>query len=194
MSGQKTDIKVVLKPRTAEHVRIYWEKTQDKEIRRRIPLQDISLEEALRQFEASRQPGATSFGMCIEADGDYVGDVWCYGIDEAGEQMAMFSFLIFEKACGERALAARRRGFSARRPFPAMISGSWEPLPMRRTSVPCVRWRRRAFGKRSAFWRKDGFRFTWSGRESLPISGKSAGIAWVLQAISWEEAQARRSG
>lgn len=98
MSGQKTDIKVALKPRRLEHVRIYWEKTQDKEIRRRIPLQDISLEEALRQFEASRQPGATSFGMCIEADGDYVGDVWCYGIDEAGEQMAMFSFLIFEKS------------------------------------------------------------------------------------------------
>ena len=97
MSGQRADIKVVLRPRTAEHVRIYWEKTQDEEIRKRIPLQDISLEKALRQFEASRQPDATSFGMCIEADGDYVGDVWCYGIDEAEEEMAMFSFLIFEK-------------------------------------------------------------------------------------------------
>jgi RimJ/RimL family protein N-acetyltransferase len=97
VSGQRADIKVVLRPRTAEHVRIYWEKTQDEEIRKRIPLQDISLEEALRQFEASRQPDATSFGMCIEADGDYVGDVWCYGIDEAEEEMAMFSFLIFEK-------------------------------------------------------------------------------------------------
>ena len=59
MSGQRADIKVVLRPRTAEHVRIYWEKTQDEEIRKRIPLQDISLEEALRQFEASRQPDAT---------------------------------------------------------------------------------------------------------------------------------------
>lgn len=48
MSGQRADIKVVLRPRTAEHVRIYWEKTQDEEIRKRIPLQDISLEEALR--------------------------------------------------------------------------------------------------------------------------------------------------
>lgn len=88
---------MVLVPRTAGHVKIYWEKMQDEEIRRRIPMRDLSLEEALRQFEASRQPGAGSFGMCIEADGRYVGDVWCYGIDEEDGEMAMFSFVIFEK-------------------------------------------------------------------------------------------------
>ena len=88
---------MVLAPRTAEHVKICWKKMQDEEIRRRIPLQALSLEEALRQFEISRQPGAGSFGMCIEADGRYVGDVWCYGIHEEDGKMAMFSFVIFEK-------------------------------------------------------------------------------------------------
>ncbi|MCI8543860.1 MAG: GNAT family N-acetyltransferase [Lachnospiraceae bacterium] len=91
-------MKITLTPRTAEHVKIYWKKIQDEEIRKHIPLESLSLEEALGQFEASVQPGANSFGMCIEADGDYVGDAWCYGIDEENEKMAMFSFLIFEKS------------------------------------------------------------------------------------------------
>ena len=107
MSIGRAGMKVSLVPRTAEHVRICWKATQDEEIRKRIPLQDISLEEALRQFEASRQPDATSFGMCIEADGDYVGDVWCYGIDEAGEEMAMFSFLVFEKRLWGRGVGSQ---------------------------------------------------------------------------------------
>lgn len=91
-------MKITLTPRTAEHVKIYWKKIQDEEIRKHIPLESLSLEEALGQYEASVQPGANSFGMCIEADGDYVGDAWCYGIDEENEKMAMFSFLIFEKS------------------------------------------------------------------------------------------------
>lgn len=91
-------MKITLTPRTAEHVKIYWKKIQDEEIRKHIPLESLSLEEALGQFEASVQPGANSFGMCIEADSDYVGDAWCYGIDEENEKMAMFSFLIFEKS------------------------------------------------------------------------------------------------
>ena len=64
----------------------------------RIPLQSLSLEETLAQFEASRRPGAGSFGMCIEADGVYVGDIWCYGIHGDDEKTAMLSFLIFEKS------------------------------------------------------------------------------------------------
>ena len=53
--------------------------------------------ESLRQYEESLFPGASSFGRVIYADGCYVGDVWCYGIDEREEKMAMFSFLILEK-------------------------------------------------------------------------------------------------
>lgn len=90
-------MKITLTPRTVEHVKIYWNRTQDQEIRKGIPIQSVSIEEALLQFEASCQPEARSFGRCIEVDGNYVGDVWCYGIHEADEKMAMFSFLIFEK-------------------------------------------------------------------------------------------------
>lgn len=96
--GHFVVVKIYLKPRTAENVTIYWEKTQDREIRSRIPIADLSLEESLRHFEEAQRPGASSFGMSIYADSAYVGDVWCYGIDEWGEKMAMFSFLIFEKS------------------------------------------------------------------------------------------------
>lgn len=108
---------VALTPRTAEHVRIYWKKIQDEEIRKRIPLRDLSLEEALRQFEASRQPGAASFGMCIEAEGEYVGDVWCYGIDETEEKMAMFSFLIFEKGLWGKGVGSQAARLFCREAF-----------------------------------------------------------------------------
>lgn len=55
-------MKITLTPRTAEHVKIYWKRIQDEEIRKYIPLQSLSLEETLVQF-ASRQPGSGSFGI-----------------------------------------------------------------------------------------------------------------------------------
>lgn len=88
---------VELKARTADHVKTYWERTKDPEIRALIPIAELTFEESLRQYEESLFPGASSFGRVIYADGCYVGDVWCYGIDEREEKMAMFSFLIFEK-------------------------------------------------------------------------------------------------
>lgn len=91
-------MKIQLKPRTAEHVKVYWERTQDTEIRSLIPIGSLSLEESLRQFEEAQRPGASSFGRSVSVDDTYVGDVWCYGIDEQDEKMAMFSFLIFEKS------------------------------------------------------------------------------------------------
>ena len=56
-------MRITLTPRTAEHVKIYWKKIQDEEIRKYIPLRSLSLEETLAQFEASRQPGSGSFGI-----------------------------------------------------------------------------------------------------------------------------------
>lgn len=91
-------MRIELKARTAEHVKIYWEKTQDAEIRALIPIAALTLHQALQQFEESQKPGASSFGRTVFAEDAYVGDVWCYGIDEKEEKMAMFSFLIFEKA------------------------------------------------------------------------------------------------
>lgn len=91
-------MEVVLQNRTAEHVRIYWQMTQDEEIQQMLPSAAASLEHALEMFEESLKPGATSFGQVILADSRYVGDIWCYGIDEADEKMAMLSFCVFEKA------------------------------------------------------------------------------------------------
>ena len=98
-------MKIELRERTAEHVGIYWNKVQDEEIKRMLPTRVISLEEALSMFERSLLPGATSYGKVIYADEEYVGDVWCYGIDEESEQSAMLSYTIFEKRLWGRGVA-----------------------------------------------------------------------------------------
>lgn len=88
-------MQIELSPRTAREVKIYWERTQNDEIRALIPIDDITLEEALRRFEETQKPDATSFGMVISAEGEYIGDIWCYCIDKE-ESSAMLSFLIFD--------------------------------------------------------------------------------------------------
>ena len=70
-------MKIELRERTAGHVRIYFEQTQDEQIERMLPRSVESLEQALANFEATLLPGAASFGRTIYADGRYVGDVWC---------------------------------------------------------------------------------------------------------------------
>jgi Acetyltransferases, including N-acetylases of ribosomal proteins len=88
---------ILLKPRTREHVITFWNKTQDEEIRRLFPFTTKSLEEALTLYEESLKEGASSYGRVIYFEGKYVGDIWCYGIDESDEKMAMMSIVIFEK-------------------------------------------------------------------------------------------------
>ena len=70
-------MKIELRERTAGHVRVYFEQTQDEQIERMLPRSVESLEQALANFEATLLPGAASFGRTIYADGRYVGDVWC---------------------------------------------------------------------------------------------------------------------
>ena len=69
-------MKIELRERTAGHVRVYFEQTQDEQIERMLPRSVESLEQALANFEATLLPGAASFGRTIYADGRYVGDVW----------------------------------------------------------------------------------------------------------------------
>lgn len=88
---------IQLSDRTAEHVRIFWERTQDEEIERLFPFSRSTLEDALRQYEQAQMPGAASFGQVILYDGCYVGDVWCYGIDEENEKQAFVSIVMFDK-------------------------------------------------------------------------------------------------
>ena len=87
---------ITLGERTAETVRIYFEKANRPEIKKVLPQKAKTVEEALADYEKTRLPGATSFGQNILADGRYVGDVWCYCINMEDEPNCMVSFCVFE--------------------------------------------------------------------------------------------------
>ena len=96
---------IMLKTRTREHVITFWNKTQNEEIKRLFPFSIESLEKALILFEESLQEGAFSYGKTIYFEGKYVGDIWCYSIDESNEKTAMLSIVIFEKELWGRGIA-----------------------------------------------------------------------------------------
>ena len=87
---------ITLARRTADTVRIYFEKANNEEIRRVLPQKAQTVEEALEDYEKTLKPNATSFGQTIYVDGIYVGDIWCYCIDMANEPNCMISYCIFE--------------------------------------------------------------------------------------------------
>lgn len=60
----------------------------------------------MAEFRKSQAPGAASYGRTIYADGRYVGDVWCYGIDRQGEPQAMVSYCVFEQGLWGRGAAS----------------------------------------------------------------------------------------
>lgn len=103
-------MKIELRERTAGHVRVYFERTQDEQIERMLPRSVESLEQALANFEATQLPGAASFGRTIYADGRYVGDVWCYCIDCEQSPNAMLSYCIFDKALWGKGAATEAVG------------------------------------------------------------------------------------
>ena len=88
---------ITLAERRAAHVSTYWHKTQDEEIKALLPSSAQTEEQALEMYRQSCLPGASSFGRVILADGEYIGDIWCYCIDEQEEKSAMLSYCIFEK-------------------------------------------------------------------------------------------------
>ncbi len=92
--------------RTAEHVSTYWRRTQDEEIKVMLPSSAESEEKALSMYEESLNPKAKSYGKVILADGAYVGDIWCYCIDEAEEKSAMLSYCVFEKTLWNKGIAS----------------------------------------------------------------------------------------
>lgn len=103
-------MKIELRERTAGHVRVYFERTQDEQIERMLPRSVESLEQALANFEATLLPGAASFGRTVYADGRYVGDVWCYCIDCEQSPNAMLSYCIFDKALWGKGAATEAVG------------------------------------------------------------------------------------
>ena len=87
---------VTLGERTAETVAVYFEKARSPAIRKTLPQKAQTLEEALADFRKTQEPGAQSFGRTVYADGEYIGDVWCYCMDLAGDPQAMVSYCVFE--------------------------------------------------------------------------------------------------
>lgn len=101
---------ITLQPRTADTVRIYFEKANTPEIKSLLPQKAKTVEEALADFEKTQLPDATSFGQTIYVDDVYVGDVWCYCIDPADEPNCMVSYCIFEPDLRSRGIATAALG------------------------------------------------------------------------------------
>lgn len=101
---------VKLGQRTEETVAVYFERAQSAAIRAVLPQRARTLEEALADYRRTLEPGASSFGRTILADGQYVGDVWCYCMDRSGDPQAMVSYCVFETALWGRGIAARALG------------------------------------------------------------------------------------
>ena len=87
---------IELFPRTREAVITYFNKTQDDEIKKLIPMKAKTVEEALEDYEKTLSSDSTSYGESIYVDGCHIGDIWCYCIGDEDPD-AMLSFCIFEK-------------------------------------------------------------------------------------------------
>ena len=90
-------MKITLEERTAETAAVYFKKTRSPVIQKALPQKAQTAEEALADFRKTQEPGADSFGRTIHANGQYVGDVWCYCMDPAGDPQAMVSYCVFEQ-------------------------------------------------------------------------------------------------
>lgn len=101
---------VTLDKRTEETVRLYFEKSQQPFIRAVLPQKARSVEEALDDYRKTLLPTATSYGRIIQADGVYVGDVWCYCIDKQETPSAMLSYCVFDPACWKKGIATQAVG------------------------------------------------------------------------------------
>ena len=103
-----------LHPRTAEHVRIYFERTRDPEIQRMLPQKAQTAEESLADFEKTLLPDSSSFGETIYANSKYIGDIWCYCIDMDEEPNCMLSYCIFDKTFWSKGCATESVGMFIR--------------------------------------------------------------------------------
>ncbi len=94
-------MKVELRERTEETVRIYFETVRRQGLDRTLPQRAKTAEEAVEDYRQMLLPGAKSYGRTIWVDGTYAGDVWCYGIEPAGEPGAMVSYCVFAEYQGK---------------------------------------------------------------------------------------------
>jgi len=99
-------MEIYLKDRLIDHVITFYEASQDPEIKKMFPSSIKSQDQALALFQASKQPGASSYGQVIYCGDTYIGDVWIYAIDRQAKH-AMISFVIFDKSYWGRGLASK---------------------------------------------------------------------------------------
>ena len=97
-------MRIELKDRTADTVVTYFRATRDPEVRKYLPQKATSESEALADYEKTQQPGASSYGRTIYVDGNYIGDIWCYCIQQ-DEPNAMVSCCIFDKTYWGKGIA-----------------------------------------------------------------------------------------
>lgn len=97
-------MRIELKDRTTDTVVTYFQRTRDPEVRKYLPQKATTETDALADFEKTQQPGATSYGRTIYVDGNYIGDVWCYCIQQ-DEPNAMISYCIFDKEHWRKGIA-----------------------------------------------------------------------------------------
>lgn len=90
-------LQINIRDRELNHVKRFWEASKDPELQKLFPFQDNTLEKAIEMYEESLQPDATSWGKTIYVKDRYIGDVWCYCIDESVEKSCFLSIVIFDK-------------------------------------------------------------------------------------------------
>ncbi len=84
--------------RTEEHVRIYFNRVQDPQIKAVLHHSAQTAEDAVENFRKTQLPNANSYGKTVYVDNAYIGDVWCYCIDRKEKPNAMIGYCIFEKS------------------------------------------------------------------------------------------------
>ena len=101
---------IELRQRLESHVRIQYDRIREPEIWAMIPMTEKTLEEAVADYQKTLLPGATSFGRTIYVDGAYVGDIWCYCMDQEETPNAMVGYCLFEKSLWGKGIATEALG------------------------------------------------------------------------------------
>ena len=98
-------MKIELGERTAETVALYFVKAQQQMVASTLPQKARTVEEALKDYEETLLPDATSYGRTIIVNDVYVGDVWCYCMDKAKTPNGMLSYCIFDHSYWNKGVA-----------------------------------------------------------------------------------------
>ena len=91
------DMNISLSKRTEESVRIFFVESRKGAILEHLPQKAETMEEAIDAFRKTENEESSSYGRTIMVDGEYIGDVWCYGINREKSPGAMLGICIFNE-------------------------------------------------------------------------------------------------